>query len=159
MNEYTGTYQDGLGVGSQLFLALGGIANNETYMQKTLDFVKNIGSQHSSAYTRLLEKLSDYQEYEQDWDGDGALPLNAVVAKNFKSVLRHCNDESILDDWTIFPAANGSLLFQYNKKEGGINIGKNDFSYYIISGGGVKGENSLTFSPERVVECMKKIAV
>ena len=157
MKEYGGIYTNDLGIGSQLFLALGEIANNENYMQKTLDFVKNIDKQHSASYTKLLEQLSDYQEYEQNWDGDGALPLNGYVVKNFKSILKQCCDENILDGWTIFPAANGSLLLQYTKKEGGINIGKNDFSYYKISGGNVKGENSLPFSPEKVVECMKGI--
>ncbi len=144
-------------INSQLFYELGDIADNSVYMARTLSFLKNIKNSHGFYYTQLLEKLSDYQEYEYDWDGDGALPLDSQAVKNFKSVLKRCEDDA-LENWSIFPSANGTILFQYDKKKCGINIGKNDFSYYVIADGNVKGENSVPFSSEIVLECMKKLA-
>ena len=107
-------------------------------------------------YTEMLERLSDYQEYEKGWDGDNALPLSKQVVKNFKAFLQKSKD-SELQDWTIFPAANGTLLLQNRERKSGINIGANGFSYYEIVDGEVKGENNLKFSPKSVIETMKRI--
>ena len=107
-------------------------------------------------YTEMLERLSDYQEYEKGWDGDNALPLSKQVVKNFKAFLQKSKD-SELQDWTIFPAANGTLLLQNRERKSGINIGTNGFSYYEIVDGEVKGENNLKFSPKSVIETMKRI--
>lgn len=143
----------------ELFREIKPWLDSEAILRKIIASVRELVSVPSRGvfYTKLLEKLSDYQEYEYDWDGDGALPLNAQAVKNFKAILKQCDDDS-LANWSIFPSANGTLLFQYNKKKSGINIGKGDFSYYEIADGNVKGENSLPFSPEKVVECMKKIS-
>ena len=95
-------------INSQLFYELGDIADNSVYMARTLSFLKNIKNSHEFYYTQLLEKLSDYQEYEYDWDGDGALPLDSQAVKNFKSVLKRCEDDA-LENWSIFPSANGTI--------------------------------------------------
>lgn len=107
-------------------------------------------------YTEMLERLSDYQEYEKGWDGDNALPLSKQVVKNFKAFLQKSKD-SELQGWTIFPAANGTLLLQNRERKSGINIGTNGYSYYEIVDGEVKGENNLKFSPKSVIETMKRI--
>jgi hypothetical protein len=104
----------------------------------------------------MLERLSDFQEYERGWDGDDALPLNRDVVKNFKSLLQKSKDID-LQGWTIFPAANGTLLLQNKEKKSGINIGVNGFSYYMIQNGEAKGENNLKFSPKAVLDTMKRI--
>ena len=143
----------------ELFREIKPWLDSEAILRKIIASVRELVAVPSKGvfYTKLLEKLSDYQEYEYDWDGDGALPLNSQTVKNFKAVLKQCDDDN-LANWSIFPSANGTLLFQYNNKKSGINIGKSDFSYYEIADGNVKGENSLPFSPEKVVECMKKIS-
>lgn len=104
----------------------------------------------------MLERLSDYQEYVKGWDGDDALPLSRQVVKNFKAVLQKSR-ESELQGWTIYPAANGTLLLQNKERKSGINIGTNGFSFYAIIDGEVKGENNLKFSPKSVIEVMKRI--
>ena len=104
----------------------------------------------------MLERLSDFQEYKKGWDGEDALPLNSQVVKNFKKVLQKSID-SDLQEWTIFPAANGTLLLQNKQRKSGINIGVNGYSYYSINNGEVKGENSLKFSPKAVLATMKRI--
>lgn len=110
----------------------------------------------SLIYQELMSRLSDFQEYEQGWDGDDARPLNLQAIRNFKTVLRNAND-GVLQGWTIFPAANGSLLMEYKPCEAGINIGKNDFSYYFINNGTLEGKNQMRFSAEDVIAIMVRI--
>ena len=147
---------------AQLFLQLSNIADNERYLQKTLDFIIGLAKSdkrtniRGKAYMELLERLSDFQEYEAGWDGDNALPLNHSVVKNFKSILQESSDND-LQDWTIFPSANGTLLLQNKKRKSGINIGAQGFSYYTIQNGETQGENNLAFSPDAVLEIMKQI--
>ena len=147
---------------AQLLRQISYIADNESYLQKTLDFITKLTKSSSSTvakgqvYLEMLERLSDFQEYNRGWDGDDALPLNSQVIKNFKKVLQKASDED-LREWTIFPAANGTLLLQNKKRKSGINIGANGLSYYTINDGEVAGENHLKFSPRSVIELMKRI--
>ena len=107
-------------------------------------------------YQALMRRIADFQEYGQGWDDDGALPLNNEVVKNFKQVLLMSTDDE-LRGWTIFPAANGTLLMEYKPLEAGINIGKDDFSYYSFAEGKMEGKNHQSFSPEAVIETMRHI--
>lgn len=147
---------------AQLLRQISYIADNESYLQKTLDFINKLTktkpetSARGGAYLEMLERLSDFQEYKKGWDGEDALPLNSQVVKNFKKVLQKSID-SDLQEWTIFPAANGTLLLQNKQRKSGINIGVNGYSYYSINNGEVKGENSLKFSPKAVLATMKRI--
>ena len=147
---------------AQLLRELSNISGNEGYLQKTLDFIKKLTKSDRAtnargmAYTEMLERLSDYQEFEKGWDGDDALPLSKQVVKNFKAMLQKSQD-SELQGWTIYPAANGTLLLQNKERKSGINIGTNGYSYYEIVDGEVKGENNLKFSPKSVIETMKRI--
>lgn len=146
---------------AQLLRQISYIADNESYLQKTLDFINKLTKSKSAAivrgavYTELLERLSDFQEYKKGWDGDDALPLNSQVVKNFKKVLQKSADND-LTGWTIFPAANGTLLLQNKERKSGINIGEDGFSYYRIKDGQVQGENRLKFSPTVILETMSK---
>lgn len=147
---------------AQLLREISNIADNENYLQKTLDFIKKLTKSKTSTavrgatYTEMLERLSDYQEYTKGWDGDDAQPLSTLVVKNFKKVLQKSTD-SELRGWTIYPSANGTLLLQNKARKSGINIGATGFSYYVIEDGNVKGENHLKFSAKNVIETMKRI--
>lgn len=147
---------------AQLLRELSYISDNEGYLRKTLDFIKKLTKSNVASnvrgqiYTEMLERLSDFQEYEKGWDGDEALPLSRQVVKNFKAVLQKSRD-SELEGWTFFPSANGTLLLQNKERKSGINIGTRGYSYYEIVDGEVKGENNLRFSPKSVIETMKRI--
>ena len=147
---------------AQLLRELSYISDNEGYLQKTLDFIKKLTKSNSASnvrgqiYTEMLERLSDFQEYEKGWDGDDALPLSRQVVKNFKAVLQKSRD-SELQGWTFFPSANGTILLQNKERKSGINIGTRGYSYYAILDGEVKGENNLKFSPKSVLDTMKRI--
>lgn len=162
MPQNRDTTMTAIELNAQLLRQISYIADNESYLQKTLDFINKLTKsksalpQRGSTYTEMLERLSDFQEYERGWDGDNALPLNHQVVKNFKKVLQKSKD-SDLQGWTIFPAANGSLLLQHRTRKSGINIGRNGFSYYSIEDGDIKGEDHLKFSPKAVTAIMKRI--
>ncbi len=147
---------------AQLLRQISYIAGDETYLRKTLDYVNKLLRSRSasvtrgSAYTELLERLSDYQEYQLGWDGDDALPLDAHVVKNFKRLLQKSQDQE-LTGWTIFPAANGTLLLQNKFRKSGINIGVSGFSYYTTVDGKTTGETNLRFTPRSVLNIMGRI--
>lgn len=147
---------------AQLLREISYIADNESYLQKTLDFITKLTKSKQSVgvrgqtYMEMFERLSDYQEYKKGWDGDDALPISICVVKNFKKVLQKSVD-SDLRGWTIYPLANGTLLIQHKERKSGINIGVQGFSYYSTQNGEVKGENHLKFSPKAVLETMKRI--
>ena len=147
---------------AQVLRELSYISGNESYLQKTLDFIKKLTKSNVASnvrgvvYTEMLERLSDYQEYEKGWDGEDALPLRKQVVKNFKSVLQKSKD-SELAGWTIYPAANGTLLLQNKERKSGINIGTTGYSYYSIVDGNISGENNLKFSSKSIIEIMKRI--
>ena len=138
------------------------IADNEGYLQKTLDFITKLTKSKQSsgvrgqAYMTMLERLSDYQEYKKGWDGEDALPISSMVVKNFKKVLQKSSDDDLLS-WTIYPAANGTLLLQHKKRKSGINIGNQGFSYYCTQTGMLRGENHIKFSPKAVLDTIRKI--
>ena len=148
---------------AELFLRLSQIADNSSYVEKTLLFLRSLTKESAAqtrglAYQEMLRRLSDFQEYEQGWDDADARPLNKGVVKNFKKVLELSTD-SILNGWTLFPAANGTLLLEYKPLEAGINIGKDDFSYYILKpDGSVEGKNGQRFSPDDILETMQYIS-
>ena len=147
---------------AELYKQLSYIAKDESFLQKTLDFVKSLTKSkdveqtRGEAYTRMLERLSDYQEYKKGWDGEDALPLNSVAVRNFKKLLQKAK-ESNLKNWDLFPAANGSLILQNKNTKSGINIGKGSFSFYQTRDGKVDGMNDIKFSPIAVIKVMERL--
>ena len=51
-----------------------------------------------------------------------------------------------LQGWQIFPEINGTILLQNSVRRAGINLGDNTFSYFIINGNNVDGDDSKAFS-------------
>ncbi len=148
-------------VSAELLRELGYIAGNENYMAKTIAYIRSLTHSRQKeekgvAYMNLLEQLSDFQEYQKGWDGADALPLNAKVIRNFKSVIQK-SDEASLTGWHISPETNGTLLFENGNADAGINIGTKDFSYYIIRDGNVTGENNVRFSVSAIMKAMRRI--
>ena len=87
---------------AELYRQLSYIAHDEGFLQKTLDFVKGLTKSKNASgtkgivYTRMLERLSDYQEYQKGWDGEDAAPLNTIVVRNFKKVLLQVKEDFFL---------------------------------------------------------------
>ena len=57
------------------------------------------------------------------------------------------------------PPATGRFLLEYKPLEAGINICKDDFSYYILKpDGSIEGKNGQKFSPDEILETMQHIS-
>ena len=146
---------------TEIIRQIGYLSDDRSYLEKALEMlrgltrIKSTAQAHGREYTELLESLSDFQDYEQGWDGENALPLDKTVIRNFKEVLQGSEDR-YLKGWVIFPERNGTLFMQNEQLNAGINIGSKDYSYYVNKDGKVIGENAKSFSPASVLETMKE---
>ncbi len=109
-----------------------------------------------AAYYGILHKLKTYQGYTKGWDGENASPLTAKVTENFSHVLEVI-DKHLLQGLTIYPETNGTLLIDSTKREAGISLGDERFSYYEINDGKVTGENGISFSVSALIDVIKRI--
>ena len=147
---------------AEIYRQIGYLSDDRSYLEKALEMLRGLTRIKSTAqargreYTELLESLSDFQDYEQGWDGEDALPLDKTVVRNFKKVLQGSEDCN-LKGWVIFPERNGTLFMQNEQRNAGINIGSKDYSYYINEGDTVIGENAKKFTPASVIDTIKKI--
>jgi hypothetical protein len=147
---------------AEIYRQLGYLSDDKSYLEKALEMlrgltqIKSIAQVRSREYTEMLERLSDFQDYEQGWDGEDAAPLDKTVIRNFKDVLKQSEDKD-LKGWVLFPERNGTLFLQNEQHDAGINIGSKDFSYFINKDGKVIGENTKSFTPNAVIETIKRI--
>lgn len=147
---------------TEIYRQLGYLSDDRSYLEKALEMLRGLTRIKSTAqargreYTELLESLSDFQDYEQGWDGEDALPLDKNVIRNFKKVLQSSEDK-FLKGWVISPEKNGTILMQNEQHDAGINIGSKDYSYYINKNGQVIGENAKKFTPASIMKTIKKI--
>jgi len=84
------------------------------------------------------------------------LPVNRQVIDNMHSVLDNC-ESALLQGWQIFPEINGTILLQNSLERAGINLGDKTFSYFIIRGNNVDGDDNKLFSVSLVLTVLKKL--
>lgn len=117
---------------------------------------KTVDADAQVAYYTLLDKLNTYKAYTKGWDGEEAAPLTEHVISNFCMMLDKM-DKSLLQDLTIYPEVNGTLLIDSTKREAGISLGNDKFSYYEINDGKIAGENDIPFSVKSISEVISRI--
>ncbi len=116
----------------------------ETYNNPTT-FAERESKTYLGNVDRLYQRLLQVSKLQQGWDGYNALPVNSQVIDNMHVVLDNC-DSTQLQGWQIFPEINGTILLQNSVRRAGINLGDNTFSYFIINGNNVDGDDSKAFS-------------
>ncbi|MBR2201385.1 MAG: hypothetical protein IJ894_11675 [Bacteroidales bacterium] len=116
----------------------------ETYNNPTT-FAERESKTYLGNVDRLYQRLLQMSKLQQGWDGYNALPVNSQVIDNMHVVLDNC-DSTQLQGWQIFPEINGTILLQNSVRRAGINLGDNTFSYFIIKGNNVDGDDSKSFS-------------
>lgn len=117
---------------------------------------KPVDANAQAAYFEIVSKLKTYQGYAKGWDGENANPLTDEVVSNFCSVLEVI-DKSLLQGITIYPETNGTLLIDCTRREAGISLGNDRFSYYVTDDDSVDGENGIPFSVAAFTDVLKKI--
>ena len=130
---------------------------SETYNNATA-FMEHQTKPYLGNVGRLYERLLAVSQLKQGWDGYNALPVNRQVIDNMHVVLDNC-DSAQLQGWQIFPEINGTILLQNNIRRAGINLGDKTFSYFIISGNTVDGDDSKSFSVSLFLNVLKKLSV
>ena len=86
-------------------------------------------------YARQLARINELAALQNNWDDDGALPIEKKVIKNVKQLLEQCED-SDLREWVIFPDVNGTILLENKSGDASISIGNTEFSYVSSNGNG-----------------------
>ena len=121
----------------------------------TYNFVTN-GKQFSGNVGRLYDSLKALSKLQQGWDGYNALPVNQQVIDNMCVVLNHC-DNAQLQGWSVFPEINGTILLQNHNRRAGINLGDKTFSYFIVNGNNVDGDDDKLFTVSLFLNVLNKI--
>ena len=134
-----------------------GINQNEMNQVEsdTYNFVTN-GNQYSGNVGRLYDSLQALSELKQGWDGYNALPVNQQVINNMYVVLNNC-DNSLLQDWSVYPEINGTILLQNHNRRAGINLGDKTFSYFIVNGNSVDGDDDKLFTVPLFLNVLNKL--
>ena len=86
-------------------------------------------------YARQLARVNELAALQNDWDDNGALPIEKKVVKNVKQLLEQC-EEADLREWVIFPDINGTILLENKSGDASISIGNTEFSYVSNNGNG-----------------------
>ncbi len=119
------------------------------------NFVTN-GKQYSGNVGRLYDSLQALSKLKQGWDGYNALPVNQQVINNMGVVLNNC-DNSQLQDWSVYPEINGTILLQNHNRRAGINLGDKTFSYFIVNGNSVDGDDDKLFTVPLFLNVLNKL--
>lgn len=78
------------------------------------------------------------------------------MVENFNQVLNQI-DKHLLQGLTIYPETNGTLLIDSTKREAGISLGDQRFSYNEIEDDKVTGQNSIPITAEALTEVIARI--
>ena len=105
---------------------------------------------------RLLQDLDTFLAYDKGWDGEAAEPLALQAVKSFRNLLKKSSEED-LKDWTIYPEKNGTLILENMKRQAQINIAEKEFSYFVMNGTMVKGEDHIKLTTRRLLQTIKAI--
>ena len=127
----------------------------ETYNNPTT-FAEQERKTYLGNVDRLYQRLLQVSKLQQGWDGYNALPVNSQVIDNMHVVLDNC-DSTQLQGWQIFPEINGTILLQNSVRRAGINLGDKTFSYFIINGNNVDGNDSKAFSVSMFLNVLNKL--
>jgi hypothetical protein len=127
----------------------------ETYNNPTT-FAEQESKPYLGNVDRLYQRLLQVSKLQQGWDGYNALPVNSQVIDNMHVVLDNC-DSTQLQGWQIFPEINGTILLQNSVRRAGINLGDKTFSYFIIKGNNVDGDDSKAFSVSQFLNVLNKL--
>ncbi len=107
--------------------------------------------------SKSFARLDHLASLEENWDGEGALPISRIVINNVKSVLA-ISDDKDWDEWLIGPDTNATLSLQSKTTRAAISIGTEEFSYYAKINGKRYGESHVMFNPEAFLDVMRKIS-
>ncbi len=111
---------------------------------------------HGEAYRHQLERLNELAALPENWDDDGASPIESQVVCNVKEILDIC-PEPLLSTWVLFPDINGTLLIKFKGKPASISIGMTAYSYSYIKDDESRRANNRPFVASNVSKLINTI--
>ena len=109
-----------------------------------------------SAYQHQLSRLKELAALPNNWDDDGAVPIEQQVVDNVRQILEQ-STASALSSWVLFPEINGTLLIKMKGKQGSISIGMAEFSYAYTKNEESRQANHRPFSANAVLRLINEI--
>ena len=108
------------------------------------------------ALANAYERLSHLSLLKKDWDGHGALPISHHVINNIRQVLM-LSDNSDWERWMISPDVNATICLYAPNTKASISLGSREFSYYARKNGERLGDSHVVFTPEGLLNVMRKL--
>ena len=105
---------------------------------------------------RLMKDMETFAAYENNWDEEGGFPLTEQVKRNFDILLPNLSNKC-LKNIQISPESNGTILIECTNQEAGVNLADTEYSYYIIRGNHVVGENNVPFDVDTLTEKLEEL--
>jgi hypothetical protein len=111
-----------------------------------------------ASFRHQLMRLNELANLQQNWDDDGASPIEPQVVANIKQILELSTDTA-LSSWVLFPDINGTLLIKIKSKQASISIGTSEFSYAYTKEGESRRASHRPFSADAVIRLINEINV
>lgn len=105
---------------------------------------------------KQMARLDKLARLKQDWDDEGAFPIENAILSNLRSVIL-ADATQMLKDWTLFPATNGTVQLKAKKKRAVISVGNSDYSYYYHGDKGDEYANHEQLTTSALTQLIKHI--
>ena len=109
-----------------------------------------------SAIAAMKSRVNFLTTLQQGWDGYDALPISNQVVANMNAFLANVN-ETDLSGWRALPEINGTISLQNDEKRAGIQVGDSAFSYFVISGNNISGNDNVMFAIPTLLDVLRTI--
>ncbi len=108
------------------------------------------------ALSKAYDKVEELSHLQEDWDGEGALPISVRVLRNIKDVLLISDNED-WENWMMGPETNATIGLQSKHSRALVSLGANEFSYYVRINGERIAASHMEFSPSVFLKTMRNI--
>lgn len=106
---------------------------------------------------QALNRLEELMSLPENWDENGALPIEREAYENTKCALRVIGEKTP-EAWNLFPNTNGTLLLTAPGKQlASINIGNEKFSFFAIGTNKKMVKGMEAFSLENLTKAFNQI--
>ncbi|MBO7636933.1 MAG: hypothetical protein J6S89_10190 [Paludibacteraceae bacterium] len=100
---------------------------------------------------QACQQVTDIAKYQKNWDGYGAIrPLSECLSHALDIIGNENINLSYLSD--IYPNPNGTISFEWEQDDNeiGLELGRNEFSYYACIGGVQSYNNKKRYVSEEI---------
>ena len=108
------------------------------------------------ALSRAFDTVDELSRLQENWDGEGALPISPRVLRNIKDVLL-ISDNSDWENWMMGPETNATIGLQSKLSRALVSLGAGEFSYFVRKSGERMAGSHVKFSPSVFLKTLREI--